>query len=202
MKIELQSLFAVPLIKFKFTNHNLYNFPEIEKKVSKPKNWVKPLNTSFGFSTDNFFTNSVKNQMVDDLKCDLDHVFSSLRIPTSFDICEIWYNIYHDFQGQEKHDHLPPVGITNPYWCGVYYNKNPSPTIFHCPNNLARISYIPEYSDPKCYLYDYYAPVLCPEVEEGDVILFPPWIEHSIETGDNFKNRMRLTFAFNLALIH
>lgn len=198
MKIELKSLFSVPIIKFKFTKHNTYDFPEVKKTVKKPESWIVPLNTSFGLDCDDFFPKNIKIQMIKDLENDVYHVFNSLKIPTEFSIDSIWYNIYHDFQGQEIHDHVQRVGQKNFYWVGVYYNKNPSPTIFHRPYKQHKTSYHEEYSNYDCYMFDYYQDTQCPEVDEGDIILFPPWIEHSVQTESNFADKMRLTFAFNI----
>ena len=48
------------------------------------------------------------------------------------------------------------------------------------------------------------APCLCasfsPSVEDGDILLFPPYLEHSVESQPQHKNNMRMTFSFNIAL--
>jgi hypothetical protein len=40
----------------------------------------------------------------------------------------------------------------------------------------------------------------CPEVKDGDIILFPSHLQHSIHSEDWHTTNMRLTFAFNVSL--
>lgn len=199
MKVELKSLFPVPFIKFKFTKHHLYNFPEVKKSVRKPDGWVKPLNTSFGSSCgDDFFSDEMRFRMYSHLTEDLYKVFEVLNIPSEFELNQLWYNIYHDNQGQEYHDHIPGIVSKPPYWCGVYYNKGNIPTTFVKPYTYHKTSRHEEFNSPDSNMFKYFCDFFEPDIEPGDVILFPPWLEHGIETGDECKNNMRLTFSFNL----
>jgi hypothetical protein len=195
MLIELKSLFATPLIKFKFTKHHLYNFPEVEKKERIPPGWLKSLNSSFGDeSGDSFLSSSKRKNLINDITEDLITVFESLNIEPNIEIKQLWYNIYHDNQGQETHDHLSSCIERLPIFSGIYYNKNPSPTSFERMDNYHKLTNIPEIKNSK--LEDYYNDVEIPNVSPGDIILFPPWIPHSVDTKNNKK--MRLTFAFNV----
>jgi hypothetical protein len=199
MKVELKSLFSVPLIKFKFTKHHLYNFPEVAKSVKKPDAWVKPLNTSFGFSCgDDFFNDDMRLNMHSDLMEDLYNVFNTLGIPSEFEIKQLWYNIYHENQGQESHDHIPGIISKPPYWCGVYYNKGNIPTIFMKPYNYHKINSHEEYNSPQSVMFKYFCDFYEPEIEPGDVVLFPPWLQHYVDTKNECKDKMRLTFSFNI----
>ena len=199
MKVELKSLFPVPFIKFKFTKHHLYNFPEVKKSVNKPEGWIKPLNTSFGKTCgDDFFNDNQRLQMISHLEKDIDEAFKILDIPSEFNISQLWYNIYHDNQGQEPHDHIPGPMDKVPYWCGIYYNKGNVPTTFVKPYHYHRTNRHEEFQSPDSVMFKYFCDINQPEIEPGDIILFPPWIEHYIETGNANKTDMRLTFAFNL----
>lgn len=199
MKVELKSLFPTPLIKFKFTKHYLYHFEEIPKSVNKPKGWVKPLNTSFGIDDgDSFLSLEKKDKLSKHLKKDIDEVFARLEIPTEYFIYQLWYNVYHDNQGQEIHDHISGPEGKSPYWCGIYYNKGTTPTSFIRPYITHRINRHPEFTFPDSPLFKFYSDIEHPEIEPGDVILFPPWLEHYVDTGEECKDNMRLTFSFNL----
>lgn len=195
MLIELKSLFATPLIKFKFSKHHLYNFPEVEKKERIPPGWIKSLNSSFGDEDgDNFLSSSKRKKLITDITEDLIIVFQSLEIEPNIEIKQLWYNIYHDNQGQEMHDHLSSCIEKLPIFSGIYYNKNPSPTCFDRIDRYHKLSTIPGIETSK--LEDYYCDSETPHVTAGDIILFPPWIPHSVDTGNSKK--MRLTFAFNI----
>ena len=37
-------------------------------------------------------------------------------------------------------------------------------------------------------------------VEDGDIVLFPPYLEHSVESKPQHKDSMRMTFSFNIFL--
>lgn len=200
MKIELKSLFPTPLIKFKFTNHYLYHFDEVPKSVNKPVEWVKPLNTSFGLDGgDNFLSLDKKEKLTRHIKEDIDKVFTRLEIPTEYTIPQLWYNIYHDNQGQEIHDHISGPQEKNPYWCGIYYNKGNAPTSFVRPYTIHRISRHPQYTmHSDCPMFKFYNDIEYPVVEPGDIIMFPAWLEHYVDVGDEYKDKMRLTFSFNL----
>ena len=40
----------------------------------------------------------------------------------------------------------------------------------------------------------------CPNVEDGDILLFPPYLEHSVQSEPQHKSKMRMTFCFNIDL--
>ena len=39
-----------------------------------------------------------------------------------------------------------------------------------------------------------------PPVEDGDILLFPPHLEHSVQSKPENKNKMRMTFSFNIGI--
>ena len=73
-----------------------------------------------------------------------------LNITTKYLINEFWYNVYHKNQGQEVHTHLGPI---NPYWCGIYYNKNSSPTMFVKESGIHAVHNVPDWKDSKLDLF-------------------------------------------------
>ena len=110
----------------------------------------------------------------------------------------MWYNIYHDNQGQEKHTHFSQVGYPVPFWSGIYYNKNASPTKFFNGNamiNTQKFRGCEETALSACLAEGHFPPV-----EDGDILLFPPYLTHSFTSEPQHKNGMRMTFPFNIAL--
>ena len=197
---ELISIFPTGLIKIKFKDHHKYNFPEVEKKEKKPDSWVKSLHTTFPYIPDDDLIVSpmVRDSLRRDLKDAVVEVSQELNIPTNIYFLQLWYNIYHDNQGQEKHSHLSEVGSPLPLWSGVYYNKNASPTQFFRSDKLYQTQLFEGYKQSGL------APCLAESgefpVEDGDILLFPPYLEHSVESKPQHKNSMRMTFSFNIAL--
>ena len=197
---ETLGLFPVPIIKIKFKDHYKYNFPEVEKKDKKPNGWVDSVHTTFpGIPDDDLLVPPlVRDSLKRDLKFSIIEVFQQLNIPTNIEFNNLWYNIYHDDQGQEKHAHLLPLGIPQFFWSGIYYNKNASPTTFFNTNRMIETQHFLGYQETSlnsCLTKDN-----SPHVEDGDILLFPPYLEHSVICKDEYKNKMRMTFSFNINL--
>ena len=198
---ELIPIFPIGLIKIKFKDHHKYNFPDIEKKVNKPRDWNCSVNSSFPFidEHDTLVPPIVKKNLVADLKSSIVEVFKELKMPTNFEFTQFWYNTYRDNQGQEKHNHLTWVGSKNLYWCGIYYNKNSSPTKFHRDPGWYECQRFPNYENtPMDYVL---SGGYSPPVEDGDILLFPSYLQHSVESQPYHKDKMRMTFSFNIDLL-
>ena len=201
MNYEMLGLFPVPLIVIKFKDHHKYDFPEVEKKDNKPYNWVDSVNTSFPNIKDDdpVISPVVRDNLKKDLKDSIVEVFRQLNFPTNIDFLELWYNIYHDNQGQEKHDHSSHVGQTVPFWSGIYYNKNASPTeFFKCNSTITDTQKFDGYRESA--LASCLAKSVSPDAKDGDILLFPPYLKHSVKSKPQHKNEMRMTFSFNITL--
>jgi hypothetical protein len=196
MSIELIPLFSVPVIKFKFSKHNKYTFPDIGKCENIPDGWELSLNSSFPNIEDNdsFIDSATRDSLENDLLIDIKKVLSTLKLSSSVFLKSLWYNIYHDNQGQEAHDHICGAGETNNYWSGIYYNKGSSPTTFHNAHKYMKLCRPPEVGE---IMSEFYNDMHSAEVEDGDVILFPPWLVHEV-IPDKKRKHMRLTFTFNV----
>ena len=197
---NLLGLFPVPVIRIEFKDHYKYNFPEVERKDNRPEGWKVSLHTSFPGIGDGdpivspLVRDSLKNDLIDSIA----EVFLQLRIPTNIEIDQFWYNIYHEHQGQEPHRHLPMVGGTLTYWSGIYYNKNASPTKFHRDDKLFQTQIFPGYE--KSVMDSFLSTAFSPPVEDGDILLFPPYLRHSATSLSHHRYQMRMTFSFNIDL--
>lgn len=203
MSIELIPLFSVPVIKFKFSKHNKYNFPIIERKERIPDGWEVSLNSSFPRIEDDdpYIFPETRDCIEEDLFADIRVVLKRLGIShEGAFFTDFWYNVYHDNQGQEPHDHLVNAGDANSYWSGIYYNVGASPTKFHNAHRYMKLCMPPEVH-PDSPISDMYSDMCDQEVEDGDVILFPPWLVHEVIL-DKTRTDMRLTFTFNVGYNH
>ena len=192
-------LFPVPIIHIKFDQHHKYEFPIIKQEDRKPKNWNIPLNTAFPNikEDDSFISLKIANELKSDIKESIDSVFKELNITTGYRIKEFWYNIYHKNQGQEVHTHL---SLVNPYWCGIYYNKNSTPTGFVREDGLHAVHNVLEWGNSK--LNSFFLDDIILPAEDGDILLFPPYLKHFVPLQEKIDSddKMRLTFSFNLFL--
>jgi hypothetical protein len=198
MDHKVINLFPVPIIQIEFDKHHKYYFEDIEKSVNIPEGWEKPLNSTFPDIPDdnNFISPIVRDCLkIDLLKC-IKSVFKQLTIHSNIYIDEFWYNIYHDNQGQELHDHMGSAHGDNAFWSGIYYNKNASPTVFIRPDKIYKTQSFENcensaISESFCHQYS-------TEVKDGDIILFPSYLDHYVQSQSWHKNNMRLTFSFNI----
>ena len=69
---------------------------------------MKSLHTTFpGIPDDDLIVPPmVRDSLMRDLKDAVVEVSQELNIPTNIYLLQLWYNIYHDNQGQEKHTHF------------------------------------------------------------------------------------------------
>lgn len=199
MEIKMHGAFSVPFIQFKFSKHANYNWPEVDKMERKPETWHIPLNTSFPNIKDDdpIVDPKTRDRLKRDLTADMIEVLKDLSILPVFELRDFWYNIYHDGQGQEPHDHLSDCMNKSPFWSVIYYAKNASPTVFIRPDSLGyRTQEFPLWMQSK--INGCFAPSHIPDVADGDVIMFPPYIKHMVQ---HAEPKMRMTFATNLILM-
>lgn len=198
MNYNILTPFAVPIIRIRFKKHENYIFNDIERCENIPDGWSCSINSSFPkiSNNDSFLSSEVRDSLMSDLKESIQEVFVDLKIPEKFYFDDFWYNIYHEDQGQEEHNHLPMAGGKLPYWSGIYYNKNSSPTNFVRPDRNYETQLFKGYQTS--LISHFYYSSFYPNVEDGDIILFPPYLSHYVDEDENRKNNMRVTFAFNM----
>mgnify|MGYP003130045975 CR=1 FL=1 len=197
---EMIGLFPVPFLRIKFKDHYKYNFSEVEKRDQKPEGWVDSVYTTFPDIPDDdlIVPPIVRDSLMKDLKDAIVDVFREINLPSNIKFLNLWYNIYHDNQGQERHVHFSDIGKTVPFWSGIYYNKNASPTKFFNINDMSETQKFRGFEETAlstCLAEGYFPPV-----EDGDIVLFPPYLPHSVASKFEHKNKMRMTFSFNITL--
>lgn len=96
-------------------------------------------------------------------------------------LTDLWLNVYESQNWQEKHIHSPGQ------WSGVYYvhfdpNEHKATNSYHPCETLLATAGITQNT-------------LVPWVQEGDMIIFPSWLEHAAPM--NRSSKMRSTISFN-----
>ena len=141
--------------------------------------------------SDSIVSLDVRNNLIKDLYEEMAQVFKEEKMCYNFTIKDFWYNIYHDDQGQEPHTHLG--GCKSPVWCGIYYNKGTTPTTFIRPDVNNKMH---EFAHQSEFFTNYFAELISPNVSDGVVLLFPPYLKHYVQPSTS--DSMRMTFSFNL----
>ena len=165
------------------------------KKIQKstpngrPEAWTAPVYTTLNTSDQlhtlpefNFFFSEMEPEIVKFAHAlGMDYTNYPLRMK------DCWFNIYRSNDGQEPHNH------NNSFISGSYYVRIPdgsSGIRFHSPiyDNM----FVPPITQ-KNQLNSTLAEVA---VEEGNLVLFPSWLKHSVQPA-KFKNE-RISISFNI----
>lgn len=201
IEIDTLELFPTPCIVTPFPKHNQYKWKSFERVNRKPDQWFTPLNTSFPDLTDDdpYIDAETNARIRKDIMDHLEKVFQCYNMPHHIRYSAFWYNAYYEGDGQEPHDHLSPDN-NNPYWCGIYFAKNclGNQLVFQQKNYGLRLQQTYAYSESR--LGEYYEDLWSSSIQDGMIILFPPHLTHGIKVGKENRNKMRLTFSFNLAI--
>lgn len=116
--------------------------------------------------------------------------------PYKIDIDEIWYNVYMNGEWQEEHDHVGgPYG--SHYSCIHFLSFDPKihqPVEFRDP--LSQLRNLSVELDRNNYAHTWY-----PELKEGDFIMFPSYLSHSVKPGKPTPDYPRITIAFNFRVL-
>lgn len=172
----------LPIPEGWFTNKLMTSFmgekPGREIFFGEDRTYQKLLETRYANCLDSFFDN----------------------IPYQIAIDEIWYNCYVDGEFQESHDHLSPqIGnnLTAHFSCVHFLSFDKTrhrPVRFHDPIEQIR-----------CFSWNLnnieYEQIHYPDIQEGDFIMFPSYLTHSVEPSPPTPDYPRITIAMNVRVM-
>ena len=123
--------------------------------------------------------------------------FFDLDVETNIE--SIWFNYYENGEWQEQHGHTGDCvfSYATPFSCIHFLKYDPEvhpPVVFVDPNDRLRITSIEMESNN--YSSRYY-----PNIREGDIIMFPSYLEHFVPKGPSTPGNPRVTVAFNLKIL-
>ena len=119
--------------------------------------------------------------------------------PTKVNVLDMWFNYYSNGEYQESHTHIQPdmfVGRTH-FSCIHYLKFDPEihqPTVFSDPLAMIRLTNSIELDSNN------YSDKYEPQVREGSIIMFPPYLEHYVPKSNPTPDNPRITVAFNIVL--
>ena len=144
-----------------------------------------------------FDCKELKEQYIDVIEsfCDDDYII---------EIDEIWFNYYIDGEYQEQHNHLEsamevrtkstsPASTFSCIHFLCYDKEVHSPVVFKDPISIIR-SHSFEFASHK------HDDGHKPDINEGDMIMFPSYLEHEVKSGRPTPDNPRITISFNLKL--
>ena len=172
-----------------------------KNKVQVPPGWTTTkIITSIDSDKGNKFlyeNEELTNQYIDTIEsfCDEDYII---------EIDEMWFNYYIDGEYQEQHNHIDSAQdqrrktdrLTPTFSCVHFlcYDKEVhSPLSFSDPMRVTR-SHSFEFASHQ------HDDIHVPDISEGDIIMFPSYLEHEVKAGKPTPNNPRITISFNLQL--
>ena len=116
-----------------------------------------------------------------------------------YDIVDLWFNCYQNGEYQEQHNHLNPdifVPDTAHFACIHFLKFDPEvheSAIFVDPITNLRFTSLE--MDSNHYVSKY-----CPQVDEGDLLMFPNYLEHYVRPVSPTPGNPRVTISFNISV--
>ena len=183
------------LIK-KELSHAIENYRD--KGNSKvPEGWLTD-NLLTSYDADNFnfklFTESQVTQRLYEK-----YILKFFDRPTKVNVLEMWFNYYSNGEYQEVHTHMQPsMFLARPHFSCIHYLKfDPEvhqPVVFNDPIGILRQTNSIEL-DSNNYNDKYE-----PQLREGSIIMFPPYLEHYVPKSEPTPDNPRISVAFNIIL--
>jgi len=190
-------LFPVTVFQTQIKNNNLLKKVLIKdilnsaKNLEIPETWITDkILTSFTEDSNIIEKNKLLLE-----NTYLDSISEIFDREVEVDIKKIWYNIYLNGEYQEEHDHLG----------GIFNQAHFSFIHFLCFDE--RDHKPPEFRDPLSQLRNLsieldsnkWGEVYVPKVREGDLLMFPSYLQHSVPAG-NKTSYPRITLSFNISV--
>lgn len=155
-------------------------------KLSQPKEWNCSVQSSF--ETDNNFSWDYFYECIKPNLLDMHQQLQGNPL-TQLIMTEAWLNQYKRGDSQEVHTHIGGDDCT--FSCAYFaqYAKNDARFIFYDPDQTKHLgNYSKHY---KGVLNTWF-----PDVQEGDIIIFPSWLHHQVEPHRSDTTRITVSANF------
>ena len=159
-----------------------------DDKLSQPKEWNCSVQSSFetdnNFSWD-YFYECIKPNLLDmhqQLKGNPLHQFT---------MTEAWLNKYGRGDSQEVHTHIGADNCT--FSCSYFaqYALNDARFLFYAPDQTKHLGEFTKH-------YSGVVNTWFPDVQEGDIIIFPSWLHHQVEPHRSDTTRITVSANFKV----
>jgi hypothetical protein len=109
--------------------------------------------------------------------------------PWTADIKNCWFNYYEDGEWQEAHHHIDrdPLDFVLVHFLS-FDNTRHKPIIFHDPIEAVRANTLNHTVKDR----------FSPELKEGDWVIFPPYLFHSVPEQPSTPDYPRITISWNI----
>lgn len=154
------------------------------RQYGTPSSWNCSVNSSFG--QDNGWLVDIVSMYRDNY----DEYFAQFNMKCNMHLIDIWYNEYFNSQYQERHHHLP-ADISCIHYISLA--ESHSGTTFINPYSLHNASNsLMNCKSPHTFT---------PYVQEGDIVIFPSYLEHFVRVQSVEEQRITLSWNYRLSNI-
>jgi hypothetical protein len=202
--VERIPLFPIDIFKIRARNHDKIKkhlmdtvYPEYLKRG--PNDPIQNTFTDYGFTADAAYCHwpLLYELYRPDIYLMLEEIGVNFKDPWKISM-KGWYNFTTENTREFIHDHTG--GPSTIQFSAVHYvnlEKNSKPTVFVNPCQRQMKSIIPTKNHDHMpeYFYNFKR---FPTAEEGDIVLFPSWIDHYVPNHSN--GELRVTTALNIMM--
>ena len=159
-----------------------------DDKLSQPKEWNCSVQSSFetenNFSWD-YFYECIKPNLLDM------HQQLNGNPLHQFKMTEAWLNKYERGDSQEVHTHIGADNCT--FSCSYFaqYALNDARFLFYDPDQTKHLGEFTKH-------YSGVVNTWFPDVQEGDIIIFPSWLHHQVEPHRSDTTRITVSANFKV----
>ena len=172
---------------------------EASKYMEAPEFWLtNKLKTSFEGEPSGFNIIEDNRPLLE--KTYLETIGKIIKRPHKIDLTNeaIWYNVYQDGEFQDEHNHTGNQNLRQQHFSCIHFlsfnSEYHDPPVFTDP--LGALRSLTPIIDESPYEDEWQ-----PEVKEGDLIMFPIYMPHSVHPCEK-SNYPRITIAFNFTLTY
>ena len=161
-----------------------------DAQLSQPREWNCSIQSSFETNTNmtdfswDFFYDSIKPNLIEM------HTELGGNPTLQFNMTEAWLNKYKRGDSQEVHTHIG--GDNTTFSCAYFaqYANNDAKFIFYDPDQTKHLgNYSKHYSTVNTWF---------PDVQEGDIIIFPSWLHHQVDVHRSDTTRITVSANFQI----
>jgi len=189
---EKKGLFAIPVVKIQLPEHNALKqqyLPEILRRY-EANNFVKPEFWETDRVHSSFSTPS-KDAVITSMPPPYETLIRGYVQAERFS-AHVWHNVYwKNNEYQERHHHIP-YHISLIHFLAFDRSEH-KPPVFYDPARQIK-AYTANVAVPN----DVFTDKVQPDVDEGDVLIFPSYLDHRVPAGE-YKNP-RVTVSVNVLL--
>jgi len=189
---EINGIFSTPIWKLKVPNHESIKEKHLVNFISDYESGFHEIPN--GWITHKCHTSFSGVKILDRDICDeYISIFDSIFDKEWSGDLECWNQVYKNEEYQEWHDHLPSTLSAIHF---LNFNKEHKAPVFEDP--LRGLKSIVKYSGLNKELR---APfVYTPQVEEGDILIFPSYLRHTVPAGIYESHRVTIALNLNVKL--